>query len=292
MNFFGQMKINILTALALVLLSGMLISGCAGNSRQEYAVLIGEDAEIVDNISNIDVLVIDAEYFTSDDINTMKSNGVNEVYSYINVGAIENFRSYYDEYVDITLGDYENWPEERWVDVSQEKWQEFMASRIDELGAKGIDGFFVDNTDVYYLYPEDGIYDGLVNILSYMKKCGKQVVINGGDCFVSRYIESMDAAEGKNAEDSINPEGKIIDAVNQENVYTCYDFSNGEYGINSEDDKAYYTEYLDKVLGVGCRAYALEYADDKHVAEDAEAYSREHGYICYVADNIELKMKK
>ncbi len=39
---------------------------------------------------------------------------------------MENYRPYYDDYRDLCLGTYENWPDESWVDVSSEKWQTFI----------------------------------------------------------------------------------------------------------------------------------------------------------------------
>ena len=51
-----------------------------------------------------------------------------------------------------------------------------------------MDGFFVDNTDVYYNYPQESIYDGILTILDYMNHTGRKIMINGGDCFVKKYL--------------------------------------------------------------------------------------------------------
>lgn len=255
-------------------------AGCGnieGAGTQEYAVLIGEDSDIVGKIENIDILVIDAAYFTGEDIAILKENGIKEIYTYLNVGSIEDFRPYYEEYEQYTLGPYENWPEERWIDVSNTEWQDFIKTRVDELSSQGVDGFFIDNADVYYLYPRDDIYEGIIEILSYIKENGKDVIINGGDCFVTRYIETGD-------------ERIILDGVNQENVYTMYDFDHKRYKKNNESDREYYTEYLDRVVAHGFRAYALEYARSRGIVNEAREYLGKHSYICYVSDNIELKL--
>ena len=83
---------------------------------------------------------------------------------------------------------------------------------------KGVDGFFVDNTDVYYNYPQESIYDGILTILDYMDHTGRKIMINGGDCFVKKYLTTE-----KNV---------LIDGVNQENVFTAYDFSKDIYTIH------------------------------------------------------------
>lgn len=109
-----------------------------------------------------------------------------------------------------------------------------------------MDGFFVDNTDVYYNYPQESIYDGILTILDYMNHTGRKIMINGGDCFVKKYLTTE-----KNI---------LIDGVNQENVFTVYDFSKDVYTKNDQSTREYYTEYLDLAMSHGCTAYTLEYA--------------------------------
>lgn len=127
-------------------------------------------------------MVIDAQHFTKEQIEAFKARG-HKVYSYINIGSLENFRSYYKEYKNLKLGKYEHWDEEIWIDVADQRWQDFMQNdMIPNLTAKGIDGFFVDNCDVYYNYRKPGILDGLTSIMKALVATGKAVLINGGDC--------------------------------------------------------------------------------------------------------------
>lgn len=228
----------------ILILSTALLSACSAStsdSAEKYIVLIGEDPEITEKLSDIDLLVIDAEYFSQNDIARLRENGIREIYSYINIGSIESFRSYDTDFEKYTLGAYENWPEEKWIDVSAPEWQACTASRVDALVQKGVDGFFVDNTDVYYNYPQESIYDGILTILDYMNHTGRKIMINGGDCFVKKYLT---------AEKNV-----LIDGVNQENVFTAYDFSNDTYTINDKSTREYYTDYLDFAMSHGCTAY-------------------------------------
>lgn len=260
-----------------LILSAALLSACSADSSDEaekYVVLIGEDSEIIEKLSDIDLLVIDAEYFSQNDIARLRENGIREIYSYINIGSIESFRSYDTDFEKYTLGAYENWPEEKWIDVSTPEWQACTASRVDALVQKGVDGFFVDNTDVYYNYPQESIYDGILTILDYMDHTGRKIMINGGDCFVKKYLTTE-----KNV---------LIDGVNQENVFTAYDFSKDVYTKNDQSTREYYTEYLDLAMSHGCTAYNLEYATDPVIRRQAAAYAVKHGYICYISDNIGL----
>lgn len=260
-----------------LILSTALLSACSDDSSdgaEKYVVLIGEDSDITDKLSGIDLLVIDAEYFSQNDITRLRENGVREIYSYINIGSIESFRSYDTDFEKYTLGAYENWPEEKWIDVSAPEWQAYTASRADSLVQKGVDGFFVDNTDVYYNYPQECIYDGILTILDYMDHTDKKILINGGDCFVKKYLTTE-----KNV---------LIDGVNQENVFTAYDFSKDVYTKNDQSTREYYTEYLDLAMSHGCAAYTLEYATDPTIRRQAATYAGKHGYICYISDNIGL----
>lgn len=260
-----------------LILSAALLNACSANPSDEtekYVVLIGEDSEIIEKLSDIDLLVIDAEYFSQNDIARLRENGIREIYSYINIGSIESFRSYDTDFEKYTLGAYENWPEEKWIDVSSPEWQACTASRVDALVQKGVDGFFVDNTDVYYNYPQESIYDGILTILDYMDHTGRKIMINGGDCFVKKYLT---------AEKNV-----LIDGVNQENVFTAYDFSKDIYTKNDQSTREYYTEYLDLAMSHGCTAYTLEYATDSTIRRQAAAYAGKHGYICYISDNIGL----
>ena len=68
------------------------------------------------------------------------------------------------------------------------EWQACTASRVDSLVQKG-GRLFVDNTDVYYNYPQESIYDGILTILDYMNHTGRKIMINGGDCFVKNILQ-------------------------------------------------------------------------------------------------------
>ena len=109
-------KITIIFCIYLLL----LFVGCEANEEDrtmenttEYMVLLGEDSSIVEKVSDVDVLVIDAAYFCKEEIASLKDKNIGKVYTYLNIGSIENFRSFYEDYENYILGDYENWPEEK-----------------------------------------------------------------------------------------------------------------------------------------------------------------------------------
>ncbi|MCR5415769.1 MAG: endo alpha-1,4 polygalactosaminidase [Pseudobutyrivibrio sp.] len=251
-------------------------SDADGSHSSDYGVYLSDTfEELPDNVS-CNTLVIDAQYFTADEIAELhKTNG--EIYSYINVGSIEDFRDYYTEYADLVLGAYENWDEEYWLNVGDQRWQDFVLNTLaSELVAKGVDGFFVDNVDVYYNYPEDEIYNGVAAILQGLKATGKKVMINGGDVFVTKYLDNNGSLDN------------VLDAVNQESVYTSINWDDESFEENDSENRDYFDEYLARVLGDGKEAFVLEYTDDSDLAAAARNYAARHGYRIYVSDSLEL----
>lgn len=241
-----------------------------------YGVFIGLSPEDgMDCLYEYETVIIDGQYFSKEKIADLHAHG-QTVYSYLNIGSLENFRDYYDAYADLTLGAYENWEEEAWIDVSEGAWQEKILTLADELLEKGIDGFFIDNCDVYYVYPTEEIYAGVTKILRDLMDYDKPVIINGGDSFVTQY---------RNLEGSASD---IMTGVNQESVFSCIDFENGTFGENGDTDRAYFQEYIEACAADGCDVYLLEYTTKKSLIAQIESYCADQGFTYYITDSIDL----
>ena len=77
-----------------------------------YGVFIGlEGSEVIKKCAGYDTVVIDAQYVSKEDITLMQGRG-QTVYSYLNIGSIETFRPYYNDYKYLTLKPYLDWEEE------------------------------------------------------------------------------------------------------------------------------------------------------------------------------------
>lgn len=246
-------------------------------------------AEDIEYMRNYDVIVIDAEYCSEEEIAALKADG-HTVWSYLNVGSLETFRSVYDQYSDFTFAPYENWPMERWVNTAETDWQDYIIAKAAEFRAKGVDGFYIDNLDVYWVaLNEDGeftfdfdidpdaIYNGIVNILTAINDEDTYIMINGGDAFVWEYEEHGDLRD-------------IMDGVNQESVFsTIEDYDNDIFGRQDEEESAYYREYVEMVASHGLGVFLLEYTVDSTIIDEVAAYCQEHGFSYYVSDSIRLK---
>ncbi len=242
---------------------------------ERYGVFIGIGRKDIDKLKDYQTVVIDAEHFTKEDIKKLKKAG-KTVYTYLSIGSLEDYRSYYKAYKHLALSKYDGWEGEEWVNVSDKSWQKLMLKRAKEFKNKGVDGFFIDNADVYYEHKEPRIYKGLVKILTDIRKMNTKLIINGGDVFVSKYLK-----ENKSLK-------KIADGVNQEGVFTTL-VENKKKG---EEITEYYLKYLKKLSKKGIHIYLTEYIleDNKEDGlEDKIAdYCEKHSWDYYISENLEL----
>ncbi|MCR4688685.1 MAG: endo alpha-1,4 polygalactosaminidase [Saccharofermentans sp.] len=252
----------------------------------DYGVFLGASPEDIEYMTGYDTIVIDAQYYTAEEIAELKDGG-RTVLSYINIGSLEDFRPYYDEYEHLTFADYENWDEERWVDVSSRQWQDFILKELaPSILDKGIDGLFVDNVDVYYIASEEGLYPGnaedifigVENILTGLQALDTYVSINGGNTFVMEYLDRGVGHDLTN----------IMDAVNQETVFSSIDFEEESFGRQNKEDHEYYLEYIETCADEGIDVYLLEYTTDRSVIADIRDYCTGNGFTYYASSTIEL----
>ena len=243
--------------------------------KYEYGVFLSYEGKL-DKLADYHTVVIDAQYYKKEDIEAFKGRGHN-VYSYINVGSLENFRSYYKRFKALKIARYENWDEEIWINVADSKWQEFMIGEmLPNLTGKGIDGFFVDNCDVYYHFPTSDIMTGLTNIMKALKQTGLQVLINGGDTYLDAYCRS-----GGSWDD-------VITGINQENVFAKIIWDKNKFGKADPEDHKYFMSYVESYGKLGADIYLLEYTKDKKLIKEISEYCKSHGFNYYVSDSIEL----
>lgn len=260
-----------------LLLCAVLCFGSLGQAQAQekaYGVFLGMDAAQLMKLKNYDLLVCDAQYLSTAQIAQLKAQGNRRIFTYLNIGSLENFREYYKDYVDLTLGDYENWPEERWVDVSQQAWQDFVQKLAAGLSAKGVDGWFIDNCDVYYNYPKDTIYEGLNRILERLGTLGLPALINGGSDYVERALTEK--------------RQDLFWGINQESVFSSIDFEKQTFGKNTPETFAYFRDYVENCAKAGLAVYLLEYSTDAELIRQIQEYCAKKGFVCYVSRSIEL----
>jgi hypothetical protein len=250
--------------------------------RAHYGVFCGLDSQKTETIYRYNLVIIDAANFSAQNIDSLHAHGV-KVYSYLNIGSIETFRDYYDQFKDHTLKDYIGWAEEKWMDVSYQPWQMYVIQTLaPALKAKGIDGFFVDNSDVYSeeVSNTQPVYDGLLNIYRGLGTQGLPVIINGGDTFVERALKAGEL-------------DTCVKGINQECVFTSIKSYKGDgvFGAQKADAVEYYQAYLAKCKQSGkLHVYLTEYMQERSgaLADKIADYCRENDFFYYIAPSLKL----
>lgn len=279
----SRKKIKQMGAVALLVIL-MFIMGCffikddkvKTLEKNDYGVFLNADASSLERFKRYDLIVIDAQYFTKKDIESLHQNGT-KVYTYLNIGSVENFREYYKTYEKFTIGKYEHWDEEKWVDVSVPAWQKFIEQLSKKLFEKGVDGFFIDNCDVYYYAPRKSIFEGLTAILQNVMTLKKAVIINGGDTYVTEYRERYGAVD------------HIMTGVNQESVWSGIDFDKGTFNEQTRETREYYSKYLEACKADGMEVYLLEYTTDEKLIKKIKKYCKDKNFHFYISNSLELQ---
>ena len=243
---------------------------------KSLGIFLGINGDESSRLEPYSIVVIEPSEFSREQIEALHQRG-KLVFGYLNLGSLESYRPYAARFHHLTLGAYENWPQEQWVDVSREEWQDFVVKELAFfLLDKGVDGFFIDNTDIYYLYPREDIYRGIVSILQQLKETECLVILNGGDAFVRRSLQEGTA-------------GSLFDGVNQETVFTSIDFSSETYGKQDPEITAYFLEYLTEVQKAGRWVWLLEYGADAAAEKTIAEYCTERGFFWYNAESLYLR---
>ena len=243
---------------------------------RRWGVFLGAKVRNVKKVKPYNYIVIDAQHYTKEEIKALKKGG-RKVYSYLSVGTLEKYRPYYKRFKKYCLKKYNNWNDENWVNVSKKPWQRFICNElVPEIMAKGINGLWVDNTDVFYEYPKGKIYYALVYMLKRFRKQNIPVFINGGDVFVSKLME-------KN-------QHNLIYGIMQEEVLTCIaDYNRGVFTRQGKEDYEYYTAYIKEARAHRISIALLEYTKKPAMRREIIRYCKKHKYSYYICNNVHLK---
>ncbi|WP_277631465.1 endo alpha-1,4 polygalactosaminidase [Atopococcus tabaci] len=218
------------------------------NQTEDYGVFLSlKGREAVEASEGYDIAVIDAQNLSADEIAQMQARG-QTVYSYLNVGSLETFRPYYEEYESLTLKPYENWENEFWV----------------------------DNVDVYGQFPTEETCAGVEYVLKSLISHGRPVVINGGDQFVKAYLQQNQQVDD------------ILTGVNQETVFSSINFSDRSLGTQKETTHNYYVDYLNDMDAAGVDVFLLEYTTNSELAAEINEFTAQKGWRYFISDSIEL----
>ena len=208
------------------------------------------------------------------------------VYGYLNVGALEKERSYFERFHHIRLAKYSGWDGEYWINPTAKEWQEHIISEAKKIKATGAIGLYLDNTDIYYMclqgFREEktkmlrsapsaqAVYNALSSIILKIHALGLIVMPNGGDTFVRKFITA-------------HP--RVIPTINQEGVF--YQELNEK---NSATDTAYYKDWCKWAQKrISGKVRIIEYTTSKTERAKIKAYCLAHGWDVYFSKHKELR---
>ncbi len=272
----------------------LFLSGCGSSKKKsreyqaplKYGVFLGCDSSSLSKIKKYPNVAIDLDNFSSNAISSLKENECT-IYAYLSVGSLEKYRSYYEAYKDLTFMDYENWPDERWVDVSKSSWQEHILSEANRLKELGADGIFMDNFDVYYIATEEyqgsdinkeDIYQGCLKMLNDLSSTGMKLMINSGTDLLDRMH-----SENRNEINKIN-------VYAQETVFSkIEDYENNVFGRQDAGEKEYLLSIVEFMRYKGDVLF-IEYTKDATLKKEIQEYCDELNYHYYISENVELKV--
>ena len=231
-----------------------------------------------------DLAVIDTEGHEKT-VREAVSRGV-WVYGYLNIGALEKQRPYYETFHHIRLAPYDGWKGEYWVNPTAKEWQDHCIALAKQIKATGAIGLYLDNTDIYYMCQQgfkeektkmlrsapsaQAVYTALANIILKINALGLIVMPNGGDVFLRRF---MAAHPG------------VIATINQEGVfYETLDKKN-----KSADTKYYkdWCKWADKRISGKVRL--IEYVSSKTEQAKIKAYCLAKGWDVFFSPHKELR---
>lgn len=101
----------------------------------------------------------DAGNFTRAQLATLRAGGRNRVLSYLNLGSVETWRTYWAQAPAglvsaranraARIGPYGGYPDEYWMDPADPAWRRLVLEHVaPRLVAQGVDGFYFDNLEL------------------------------------------------------------------------------------------------------------------------------------------------
>ena len=247
--------------------------------RYKVCLEAGHRADTIKNCEKYDVIAIDYTAYSTADISVMHKRGA-KLLAYVNGGMAEKSWSDFDKYKSILIARNEDWYDEYWVDVTAGIWKARIKNEVCAALAKGCDGIWLDNLDVYWYVLEErkdkkkaqAIYLSLIEICKSIKETGAVLILNGADTFVSRLMDEKKES--------------CIDGVNQETVYSRikdYDYNkgNGKFGEQKSSDHKYFKDYCKRCKRHKLTVYLLEYTKSISLKARIKRFCTKYGMDGY-----------
>lgn len=219
------------------------------------------------------IAVIEFTEFSNYQIGRLLESNI-KLIAYLNVGAIEKTRPYYNGAKKYVIGNYGDW-DEKWMNLSAAAWQSFLINQAILLKKRGAAGLYIDNLDVVEEFPKYKLFDSARLILSEIrKKTGLYLIVNGADYFVSKCVM----------------EKKIcFQAIQQQEVFTrITNIDKDKCGSQKTAEKKRLKKYVVAVRKSGVAVFLLEYKPSAANKAKIKSFCKKYGLSYYNAKNVNL----
>ena len=240
-----------------------------------YKVYLGANGSDTNEIikAKPSIAVIEMTEFTDSQIKKLRTTGI-KLIAYLNVGAIEKTRPYYQKYKKYAIGNYSDW-DEKWMDLSKEAWQNFLIEKAKAFKKRGAMGLYIDNLDVVEEYKSKKLYGPARKILKHIRKeTGLYLMVNGADYFVTKCIKD-----------------KVVhfQAIQQEEVFTrIINIGKNRCGSQTAGEKKRLKAYCANVKKHGISVYLLEYRANAATVARITAFCKKYKMSYYNSKTVDL----
>lgn len=253
------------------------------NTYGDYGAFLGRSENNIQGFDNYNYISLELDEYTDQVIQNLNNSG-KKLFAYLNVGSLEEYRDYYDQFENITIGEYENWEDEKWLDITNSTWQNYVINTLaKEFKNRGAFGVYMDNVDVYSIAKEEHLNSSayaaaLKNIIKGVSDLGLKVMLNGG-------AEFLDDMNDQN--DNIF---NSIWGYHQEEVFSLIkDYDNNVFGVQESEDSSYYKEILTLMKNKNKNLFILEYTTNANLKNQIKTYCNQNHIHFYITDDIDLK---
>lgn len=238
-------------------------------SVRSWAFAIGDGALGDGNhLRAYGLVVVDGEEVTPAIVARLHAANV-IVLAYLSVGTIEQPRSWYAKASPFKLDLWQDWGE-WYADVSAGGFRNLIANDVaPSMLAKGVDGLFLDNTDMVLTHPAQA--EGMVALVSSLRTLVKA---RGGVLFA------------QNGDEWVDRISSLLDGWNREDVSTVYDFDRERYLKASASDTQAALATMARLRSQGLSVTATDYtaAADATGTSEAVQNACSVGALPWVAD--------
>lgn len=249
--------------------------------EQDYVV------KTLKSMKKQDLAVIDSDGIPASTVRAAVDRGV-FVYDYLNAGALERERSFYRQFADLRLAEYDGWPGEYWIDPTSDKWKQHLIEEARAKKSKGAIGLYFDNGDILWMAKEgfreggsnmlrkapaaNEVYKSLLDVITTISQdLGMIIMPNGADMLVRQLFAD---GYGKALIRTINQEGCVYE----------------DFKRQPKKETDYRTAYMLWALRQGLYVRGIEYVRSASGIREAKKHYRKHGFQgLYISKHKDLR---